>query len=325
MKKLKLTSISIGIILTVGITVYGINYKYSNYQKNKAEQAENQAKQQLENEQKGKATDKVKETVNNRIINMNCNVEYNCTSTTDEYFIINTTIKGKKEISIDCKLKRSGDSVDFDNFDSFKNTLNNYVSEEELVEIRHIAIHDYQDMLYGMASKIATWDNVHLSHNDEDYIVQETTDRFFGGDKAYLVTIDSKWTAKDGHTELKHICLHMEYGKDNKLIDARYGDYDKIDPDKDIKNGVKVSNINETANLSSDGAKSTSKITQENAVEIVKKEKKVDESESSVLAFSDLDKNIGGIKYYYIEVDSKGGHGASSSYYVNSQTGEITK
>ncbi|MFW2487568.1 hypothetical protein ACN077_03215 [Clostridium chromiireducens] len=240
MKKLKLKLIGIGIICVLGITAYGINCTYINYQKNKAEQAEKQAKEQLENEQRDKAIDKVKTTVNNRIIDMKCEVEYNCTSTTDDYFIITTSLKGKKDATIDCKLNRIDVSVDFDNFDSFKDTLNNYVSEEELVEVRHIAIHDYQDMLYGMASKIATWDNVHLSQNDEDYIVQETSDRFFGGERAYLVTIDSKWTTKKGTSEWKHICLHMEYNKDSKLIDAKYGDYDKIDPDKDIKNSTKV-------------------------------------------------------------------------------------
>jgi len=324
MKKLKFKKviISIGIICALGISTYGANYTYSNYQKNKAEQAEKQAKEQRENEQREKAIDKVQTTVNNRIINMNCKAEYNCTSTTDEYFIITTTLNGKKDTTIDCKVKRLDDSVDFDDFDSFRITLNKYVSEEKLSEIRHTAIHDYQDMLYGMAAKMPTWDNVHLSQNDDDYIVQETSNRFFSGEKAYLVTIDSKWTTKRGTSEWKHICLHMEYGKDNKLIDAKYY-YGDVDPDKDIKNGVKVDISNVVTKSKADSDTKILVKSKEEAIKVLEKSKKVDYKESSAIAYPEMDKILDGVKYYYIEVVSKGGRGAAMTYYVNSQTGEI--
>lgn len=103
-----------------------------------------------------------------------------------------------------------------------------------------------------MRGKSLEWDSVKFSKNEDDYIVQETSDRFYGGVKAYLVAIDSQWIRNNGSSEWKHICLHMEYDSNNKLIDAKYGDYNKIDPDKDIKNGVKAENVDINANTNQD-------------------------------------------------------------------------
>lgn len=233
-RKTKIITSSIGIVCLLGVGAYGATSEYKNYQEKQIEQA----KEQHINEQIEQAKDNVKKIVDDKISKMDCKAEYNCKNSSDSDLIITIALSSKKSTSIDCKFKRTEDSVEFDDDNSFENTLNKYVSEEELAEIRHTVIYDYQDLLYGMAGKIS--DNVKFSDKDDDYIVEETSDRFFGGDKAYLVTIDSQWIAKDGHNEWKEICLHMEYDKNNKLIDAKYDYKHELDPDKDIKNGVKA-------------------------------------------------------------------------------------
>lgn len=155
---------------------------------------------------------------------------------------ITVTFDDSKNTTIGCEFKRADNSLDFNDENSFGNAIDKFINEEKTSEIRHTIIYDYQDMLYGMRGKTSNrWDKVKFSKNDNDYIVQETSDRFFGGSKAYLVTIDSEWITKNGKSEWKHICLHMEYDSNNKLLGQKYGDYDKINMDNDIKNGAKTS------------------------------------------------------------------------------------
>ena len=255
MKKFKLIVLGIGFICVIGICCYSINSEYRSYQERKIEESKQKAKEQSKNERIQEATEKIKKIVDDKISNLDCKAEYNCNEFDDENLVITLRLSGMTDKSLDCKFKITDDLVDFDDYNSFIKSFSEIELQEEMAEIRHTVIHDYQDMLYGMSAKIRTWDKVDLSQNNNDYIVQETSDRFFGGQKAYLITVDSKWTAKDGHTEWKHICLHMEYGNDNKLIDSKYGDYDKIDPDKDIKNGTRAVNENATvSNVSSNSS-----------------------------------------------------------------------
>ena len=260
-RKTKIIILSIGIVCVLGISVWGVNSTYSNYQKSKAEQA----KEQHKNEQISEATEKIKKIVDDKISNLDCKTEYNCGQFSDDNLVITIRLNGMKDKSMDCKFKITNDSVDFYDYNSFVKNFNELESQEEIAEIRNRVIDDYQDMMFRMKETYKEWDDVDFSTNNDDYVVQETSDRFFGGDKAYLITIDSKWTAKSGHTEWKHICLHMEYDKNNKFIDAKYGDYDKIDPDKDIKNGTKVVNestIVSTASSNSSQISSNSSIRQ---------------------------------------------------------------
>lgn len=249
--------------------------------------------------------------------------------------VVSGTLIGTKENEEDVainftKTKDGIQPITTDQFyKNFTSDINEFIEnndeekskEKELLEIRHTIIHDYQDILYGMRGKSSQWNKVKLSQNDDDYTVQETSDRFFGGEKAYLVIVDSQWIYKNGDSEWKQICLHMEYDKDNKLIDAKYDYNHDPDPDKDIKNGVKADTESTKATLPS-SSKEKSMITQKDAVEIVKKVKKVDENVSSVIASSDFDKTVNGVKYYEVEIVSTGGHGAALTCYVNSQTGE---
>ena len=247
--KKKIIPLSIGILCLLSVGAYGATYEYKNYQQTQIQQA----KEQHKNDQIEQAKDKVKKVVDDKISNMKIKATYDLKSSSDSDVTITVTFDDSKNTIIDCDFKRTDNSVEFDDYNSFENTLNKYVSEEELAEIRHTVIYDYQDMLYGMASKNPTWDKVKLSQKDDDYTVQETSDRFWGGDKAYLVIVDSEWIHKSGSSEWKQICLHMEYGKNNKLIDAKYY-YGDVDPDNDIKNGVKADN---TTTNSSENSSST--------------------------------------------------------------------
>ena len=270
-KKIKIIAIGIGIICFLGVGGYGANSAYKNYQEKQIEQA----KEQQKNEQIEQAKEKVKKVVDDKISNMDFKAEYDLKNSSDIDLAITVTLDGRRSSSVDCKFNRADGSVEFDDYDSFENALNKYVNEEKIAEIRHTVIYDYQDILYGMASKMPTWDKVKLSQKDDDYTVQETTDRFFGGDKAYLVIVDSQWISKNGYSEWKQVCLHMEYDKDNKLIDAKYGDYDKIDPDKDIKNGADDSTENKEIvenNMTTSNEVSNSQITPDEARKLILKE-----------------------------------------------------
>ncbi|NRT91515.1 hypothetical protein OD350_18065 [Clostridium beijerinckii] len=321
--KKKIVPLSIGILCLLSVGAYGTTSVYKNYQETQIQQA----KEEKKNRQIDQAKEKVKKILDDKMSGVKCEAKYDLKNSSDNTLTITVTFDDSKNTTINCDFKRTDDSVDFNDESSFEKVLNKFIDEEKKAEIRHTVIYDYQDMLYGMRGKMSNrWDKVKFSKNDDDYIVQETSDRFFGGNKAYLVTIDSEWIAKNGDSEWKHICLHMEYDKDNKLIDAKYGDYDKIDPDKDIKDGVRTvsSTVGAEATSNTSEVENTkTKITQKDAVGIVKKAKNVDESVSFINGFSNLDKTVEGIKYYEIEVASKTGRGAASTYYVNSQTGEI--
>ncbi|OOP74156.1 hypothetical protein [Clostridium beijerinckii] len=243
--KKKIVPLSIGILCLLSVGAYGATSAYKNYQETQIQQA----KEQHKNEQIEQAKEKIKKIVDDKMSGMKCEAKYDLKNSSDNTLTITVTFDDSKNTTINCDFKRTDDSVDFNDESSFEKVLNKFIDEEKKAEIRHTVIYDYQDMLYGMRGKMSNrWDKVKFSKNDDDYIVQETSDRFFGGNKAYLVTIDSEWIAKNGDSEWKHICLHMEYDKDNKLIDAKYGDYDKIDLDKDIKNGVKAENIDINSN-----------------------------------------------------------------------------
>ncbi|MCI1478206.1 MAG: hypothetical protein LKH93_19770 [Clostridium beijerinckii] len=243
--KKKMIPLSIGILCLLGVVAYGVTSVYKNYQETQIQQA----KQQHKNEQIEQAKEKVKKIVDDKTLGMKCEAKYDLKNSSDNTLTITVTFDDSKNTTINCDFKRTDDSVNFNDESSFEKVLNKFIDEEKKAEIRHTVIYDYQDMLYGMRGKMSNrWDKVKFSKNDDDYIVQETSDRFFGGNKAYLVTIDSEWIAKNGDSEWKHICLHMEYDKDNKLIDAKYGDYDKIDPDKDIKDGVNAENVGTNTN-----------------------------------------------------------------------------
>lgn len=75
--------------------------------------------------------------------------------------------------------------------------------------------------------------------------------------------------------------------------------------------------------LNSSGVWIENPISRERAVEILAKARNVDYQYVSVLPYAEADKLLDGVQYYHIEVVSKGGRGAASTYYVNSRTGEI--
>lgn len=273
-KKIKLILIGIWGLFLLSVGAYAANSAYKNYQETQIKQA----KEQHKNEQIELAKDKVKKVVDDKISGVNCKAKYDLKNISDDSLTITVTFDDSKNTVIGCEFKRADNSLDFNDENSFGNAIDKFINEEKTSEIRHTIIYDYQDMLYGMRGKTSNrWDKVKFSKNDNDYIVQETSDRFFGGSKAYLVTIDSEWITKNGKSEWKHICLHMEYDSNNKLIDAKYGDYDKINLDNDIKNGVKADDSLEKKNIvennmSASSETSKSQITSDEARKIILKE-----------------------------------------------------
>ncbi|WP_026887863.1 DUF1311 domain-containing protein [Clostridium beijerinckii] len=246
--KKKIILLSIGILCLLGIGAYGTTSTYKNYQEAQSQQAKEQHKsQQIE-----QAKEKVKKVVDDKTSGMKCEAKYDLKNSSDNTLTITVTFDDNKSTTINCDFKITDESIDFNDKNLFDNALDKFVSQQKEAEIRHTIIYDYQDILYGMRGKSSEWDSVKFSKNENDYIVQETSDRFYGGVKAYLVAIDSQWIRNNGSSEWKHICLHMEYDSNNKLIDAKYGDYNKIDPDKDIKNGVKAENVDINANTNQD-------------------------------------------------------------------------
>lgn len=227
--KKKLISISLEILFLLGISAFGILSIYKDYQEKQIKQEMKQHK----NEQIEQAKEKVKKIVDDKMSGMKYEAKYDLKNSSDNNLTIVVAFDDNKSTTINCDFKRTDNSIDFNNESSFNNDLDKFVSQQKEAEIRHTIIYDYQDILYGMRGKMSNiWDEVKFSKNDDDYVIQETADRFFGGNKAYLVSIDSQWIKKNGNIELRDICLHMEYDANNRLIDAKY---DKIDPDKDIK------------------------------------------------------------------------------------------
>jgi hypothetical protein len=313
--KKKLISISLEILFLLGVCVFGIVSIYKNYQEKQIQQEIKQHK----NEQIEQAKEKVKKIVDGKMSGMKCEVKYDLKNASDNNLTIAVAFDDNKSTTVNCDFKRTDNSIDFNDESSFNSALDKFISQEKEAEIRHTIIYDYQDILYGMRGKMSdVWDKVKFSKNDDDYVVQETSDRFFGGNKAYLVIIDSQWIKKNGGIEWKDICLHMEYDKNNKLINASYDYNHDPDPDKDIKNTSKYDE-----NILNKEDKSEMTISQNQAIEIVKKTNDIDETVSSVTGNTDFDKTLDGIKYYEVEVTPKGGHGASSTYYVNSKSKEI--
>lgn len=304
----KIALLSLGVLFLSSVGVYGSTYLYKNYQETQLKQTiEQHKKEQIE-----QAKDKLKKVIDDKISGMNCKAKYDLKNSSNNDITFAVSLDGRKNTNIDCKFDITEQSIDFDDETSFENAIDKFINEEKITEIRHTAIYDYQDILYGMASKDSRIDKVKFSQKDEDYTVQETSNRFWNGYKAYLVIIDSEWLYKNGDSEWKQIWFHMEYDKNDKLIDAKYY-YGDIDPNNDIKNTTEnINNTNKTDII----------INQNDAKNIVKKKKNLNDDTSIFNFYSDLDKIINGVRYYYIEVTSKGGHGASLSCYVNSKTGE---
>lgn len=267
--------IILSIITIVGIFIFvvsaiNVDSMYKNYQKKQIEEKQEQAKIQHKNEQINEVTNNVKNLINDSIKDLKCEVKYDTAYTSDDEVIIKVTLNGQKDVNLNCMYRLTDGSIVFNNQNYVNKELKNYITEEKIAEIRRPIIHDYQDMLYGIGGQNSYWDRIKFPSKEDDYTVQENSDRFFDGDKAYLVAVDSEWVAKDGHSEWKHICLHMEYDKDNKFIDARYGNYDKIDPDKDIKVTMKVKNVvNTSINNSMLIDNNTSDFTMEEARQLI--------------------------------------------------------
>jgi predicted nucleic acid-binding Zn ribbon protein len=120
--------------------------------------------------------------------------------------------------------------------------------------------------------------------------------------------------------DIKQIIFYTKSSKElNDFLEKKSESFEN-ELDSNIKPNVK-SSIKDNSTSSVDNEMVVKN--KEEAIKALEKSKKVDYKESSAIAYPEMDKVLDGVKYYYIEVASKGGRGAAMTYYVNSKTGDI--